>query len=103
MPINFLERPVSVPPPTPLPPRCLTFPPSAAIKAVPVPILIITAFERPDRKRPPRPQATNSSTLMVSTPKISSLINDEPTPVIITFSISLSPILLSVVNLPNAP
>ena len=94
MPSIFFESPMRVPPPTPVPPRYAVVMPSddffAWTRAVPVPILITIASESPERYSPPLPTQSNSTAFVKGSPYIGFLIYDEPTPVIITFSISES-------------
>ena len=69
VPQSLEHRPARVPPPTPEPHRWRILPPfSAQMKAVPVPMLMTTAFSWPLRASPPVPTAANSSTFSVGMP-----------------------------------
>ena len=67
-PSIFFASPMSVPPPTPVPPRYSILSPDAWTSAVPVPMLTMTASGRPVRYKPPRPVETNSLTCSVFSP-----------------------------------
>ncbi len=77
----FLDKPTSVPPPTPEPIMWATVPFLAATKDVPVPMLTTIASSRLVRYNPPRPTQSNSGTICVGSPNMLSPKWDAPTPV----------------------
>ena len=65
---NRCASPIKVPPPMPMPPKCLMTSPSTLTSVVPVPIDTTVSLSRPLSKRAPKPSAWNSSALLVGRP-----------------------------------
>ena len=73
---------MSVPPPTPLPPRCRAGSPRAAMtNAVPVPTLATSARARPENASAPAAMAENSGTCRTGSPRNVSPNREAPMPV----------------------